>query len=305
MFKVLIVGCGDLGGEVARQLAQLGIQTAGVRRSTSKLDGITIIQADVTHPLSLEPLKQIQPEIVIYCVAADGQTDEQYKANYVDGLCHILATQAENSNLKHVFFVSSTRVYGQTHGEKTDKLLDETDVAIPADFGGERLLEAEKLLDSFAGNAKLSCSTTVLRLSGIYGVGRLRMINLAASLKISPQNWPAQNSWTNRIHRDDAASFIVFLVMQILEPQQVLASKAVQSCYIVTDSKPVTQYEVLNWIAGNLNISTPVQVNLPIAGGKRLSNQAMLATGFILQYPDYQAGYQALLSDYLLTQNYT
>lgn len=304
MVKVLIVGCGDLGSEVASQLTQLDIQTAGVRRSASKLDGVTIIQADVTQPVSLDSLKQIQPKIVIYCVATNGQTDEQYKAQYVDGLRHVLATQAENSNLKHVFFVSSTRVYGQSHGEKTDELLDETDVAIPTDFGGERLLEAENLLNSFAGNTRLSCSSTVLRLSGIYGAGRLRMINLAASLKISPQSWPAQNSWTNRIHRDDAASFIVFLVMQILEPQQMSAGKAIQSCYIVTDSKPVTQYEVLNWIAGKLHISTSANVNPPIAGGKRLSNQAMLATGFILQYPDYQAGYQALLSDYFLTQNY-
>lgn len=276
MAKVLIVGCGDLGGAVAKQLSNLGFDTVGVRRSNSSIEGVTIIQADVTHPASLIDLKYIQPEILIYCVAANGQTDEQYKAHYVDGLRQVLSMQSDNSKLKHVFIVSSTRVYGQ----QTDALLDESTPVMPADFGGVRLLEAESLLNS------LNCNTTVLRLSGIYGVGRLRMINMAKS----PENWPAQNSWTNRIHRDDAAAFMVFLV------QQVSTNAAIQSCYIVTDSKPSRQYEVLNWIANQMQIK--VETKTPVLeGGMRLSNQAMLNSGFRLQYPDFKAGYHALLSD--------
>ena len=280
MTQVLIVGCGDLGGAVAKLLAKSGIQTTGVRRSTG---GTDTIQADVTQPASLEVLKLVKPEVLIYCVAANGQTDEQYKAHYVDGLQHVLATQAQNSKLKHVFFVSSSRVYGQV----TDKLLDESVVAVPADFGGVRLLEAEGLLNT------LVCNTTVLRLSGIYGEGRLRMINLAQL----PAGWPAQNSWSNRIHRDDAAAFMVFLV------QQVLAGKNIEDCYIVTDSMPVPQHEVLLWLADRLGIEVPSHIAThsapPIEGGKRLSNQTMLATGFLLQYPHYKAGYRALLDEYL------
>ena len=275
MEKVLIVGCGDLGGTVAAQLSAMNIQVTGVRRTDATISGVDIIQADITEAPSLEVLKPIQPDILIYCVAANGQTDEQYKANYVDGLRNVLATQSENSNLKHVFFVSSTRVYGQ----KTDVLLDESTPAIAADFGGERLLEAEALLNN------LSCNTTVLRLSGIYGAGRLRMINLAKS----PQNWPAQNSWSNRIHKNDAAAFMVFLVLK------VLASKPIGACYIVTDSKPSAQYEVLSWIANQMQINSDV-TSPAIEGGKRLSNQSMLSTGFQLQYPDFMSGYQALLA---------
>jgi nucleoside-diphosphate-sugar epimerase len=275
MAKILIVGCGDLGGTVATQLSAMNIQVTGVRRSDAAISGVEIIQADITDVSSLEVLKPIQPDILIYCVAANGQTDEQYKANYVDGLRNVLATQLENPSLKHVFFVSSTRVYGQ----KTDALLDESMPAIAADFGGERLLEAEALLNN------LSCNTTVLRLSGIYGAGRLRMINLAKS----SQNWPAQNSWSNRIHKDDAAAFMVFLVLK------VLASKPVGTCYIVTDSKPSTQYAVLSWIANQMQISSDITTPV-IEGGKRLSNQSMLSTGFQLQYPDFMAGYRALLA---------
>lgn len=275
---VLIVGCGDLGGALASQLALSGIRTVGVRRSTQSLDtdssrnGV-IITADVTRPATLKVLDSVYPEILVYCVAASGQTDVAYKAAYVDGLRHVLATQQNNKRLKHVFFVSSTRVYGQ----ETDALLDETSIPVPADFGGERLLEAESLLQTF------SCNSTVLRLSGIYGPGRLRMINLASS----PDDWPKQNTWSNRIHRDDAAGFILFLI------QQILAGTTPQACYMVTDSRPATQHEVLGWLAKQLRASTP---QLPQAsGGRRFGNQAMLATGYKLRYPDYQAGYRSLL----------
>lgn len=277
--KVLIVGMGDLGAVTARLLVQSGIQVAGLKRTVasgmdeSANSGIEMIAADVTQPSTLTELQSLYPDMIVYCVAASGQTDAEYKAAYVDGLRNVLATQANNSRLKHVFFVSSSRVYGQD----TQALLDETTPALPADFGGQRLLEAEHLLRT------LPCATTVLRLSGIYGPGRLRMLNLAKS----PAHWPKQNTWSNRIHRDDAAAFITFLI------HQVLAGSTLQSCYIVTDSRPVPQYEVLSWLATQLQMPKPAQ--LPASAGKRLSNSNMLATGFKLQYADYEVGYRTLL----------
>lgn len=281
--KVLIVGLGDLGAEIARQLQQLQIKVIGLRRSVpaehDKNISIDMIAADVTQPASLQVLQTIEPQIIVYCVAANGQTDVEYQAAYVEGLRNILATQRHNSQLRHVFFVSSTRVYGQD----TDELLDESIAALPSDFGGKRLLEGEQFLQS------LACGHTVLRLSGIYGPGRLRMINLAKA----PDYWPAQNIWSNRIHRDDAAAFIVFLI------RQVLAGDYIQHCYIVTDCKPTPQYEVLAWLAAQMQTRQPEVPpgGFPVGGGKRLSNQSMLATGFKLQYPDYQAGYRSLLQE--------
>lgn len=273
--QILIVGMGDLGTEVAMRLLAEGLQVVGVKRSPLQHDAIKTIQADVTKAESLQALSALYPDILIYCVAASGQSDAEYKAAYVDGLRNVIATQQQNKNLQHVFFVSSTRVYGQD----TQDLLNESIPAVPADFGGERLLEAERLLRA------LSCKTTVLRLSGIYGSGRLRMINLAKSAAA----WPKQNSWSNRIHRDDAASFIVFLT------KRALAAELVADCYIVTDSCPVPQYKVLNWIAERLHCAQPEQ--LPVSGGKRLHNQRLLETGFKLQYPDYRVGYQALINE--------
>lgn len=274
---VLIIGCGDLGCAVARQLSQHNIQVAGVRRSQVDIPGITVINADVTQPSSLTSLSHLTPQIILYCVAAGGQTDAQYKAHYVDGLDNVLKTQVSNTNLKHVFFVSSTRVYGQ----QTEQLLDETVEPVPNDFGGERLLQAEQLLI-----AKGGYQSTVLRLSGIYGPGRLRMIRLAET-----GQWPEHDSWSNRIHRDDAAAFICYLM------QKVLAGSTILDHYIVTDNQPVRQYEVLGWIAAKLGrpgIPSQPEVRL---SGKRLNNTAMRASGYQIQYPDYQAGYGALIAN--------
>jgi len=104
MAKVLIVGCGDLGSAIAKRLHP-NHTVIGLRQSEKLLPlGMQTIQADVTQPNSLKVLRNIMPNIIIYCVAASAQTDENYQAHYVTGLKNILATQNTNTHLQHVFF---------------------------------------------------------------------------------------------------------------------------------------------------------------------------------------------------------
>ena len=272
-----------MGSEIARLLALANHQVTGVRASNKPLPAkLHAIQADVTQAKTLTILENLKPEILIYCVAANGQTDENYKAIYVDGLKNVLATQANNHALQHVFFVSSTRVYGQTYNPlKPEEFLDENTPAIPADFGGERLLEAENVLKQSA------CEATSMRLSGIYGVGRLYLVNMAKDVA----RWPQENHWSNRIHRDDAARFIAFCC------EKASKNEKVEACYIVTDDMPTQQYEVLTWLANKQGVDVS-QVKAPAAqGGKRLSNARMRATGFELHYPNYQIGYTEILQN--------
>jgi nucleoside-diphosphate-sugar epimerase len=275
MANILIIGCGDLGTAIAQNLQQNHTVT-GLRRSQIALpDGMQTLFADVTQADSLHILHDLKPNIIIYCVSAGGATDAQYQASYVQGLKNVLSTQSNNAQLQHVFFVSSTRVYGQI----SDEILDENTPAIPADFGGERLLEAENALKT------LVCKSTSMRLSGIYGKGRLYLVNMAQD----PNRWPENNSWSNRIHRDDAANFIAFIVNKSCN------NEAVKDCYIVTDDMPTLQYDVLTWLAQQQKIDTS-HIKVPKQqGGKRLSNSGMRATGFALQYPNYQVGYSKIL----------
>jgi nucleoside-diphosphate-sugar epimerase len=273
--KVLLVGCGDLGSTIATNLKHEH-EVTGLRRSIhAASSGIQIMCADVTQPNTLSALQNLNPNIIVYCISADGPSDAQYQAAYVTGLKNVLATQANNHTLTHVFFVSSTRVYGQV----TDDLLDENIPAIPADFGGERLLEAENALKH------LPCEAISMRLSGIYGTGRLYLANMAKDVS----KWPQENHWSNRIHRDDAAGFIAFMVEKAAKNQQL------EDCYIVTDDMPTQQYEVLTWLAKQQNVDVSNVKMLAPKGGKRLSNKRLRDTGFELQYPNYQVGYGEIL----------
>ncbi len=278
MAKVLIVGCGDLGTAIANRLQQSHEVIGLLRNIHAPSSSIRTIYADVILPDSLSQLELLKPNIVIYCVSAGGQTDAQYQAAYVQGLKNVLATQTQNANLQHVFFVSSTRVYGQN----TQEILDESTPAIPNDFGGERLLEAENVLKN------MPCKSTSMRLSGIYGKGRLYLVNMAKDFA----KWPKENHWSNRIHRDDAAGFIAFMVEKAIKNQQVA------DLFIVTDDMPTQQYEVLTWLANQQKIDTS-HIKMPLAqGGKRLSNRQLSDTGFQLQYPNYQIGYREILKTF-------
>lgn len=280
MAKILIIGCGDLGTAIAMQLQQSQQQVIGVRLSAESLpNDMQTIQADVTKPETLSALAHLDAEMIIYCVSASAHTDENYQAHYVLGLKNVLATQTQNTYLQHVFFISSTGVYGQTFDQHSQEFFNEEIPAIPIDFSGRRMLEAENLL------TELPCKSTSLRLSGIYGTGRLALVNKAKD----PNNWPEHNGWSNRIHRDDAARFVAFLVQNVLDQQPI------EPCYILTDDMPTLQYDVLTWLANKQSVDTSHIQTPATQGGKRLSNQRMRATGFELQYPNYQIGYSKVL----------
>ena len=127
-----------------------------------------------------------------------------------------------------------------------------------------------------------------MRLSGIYGNGRLYLANMAKDVT----KWPKENNWSNRIHRDDAAGFIAFLADKALKNQPI------EDCYIVTDDMPTQQYEVLQWLAIQQGIDTSSIQTPLISGGKRLSNKRLRSTGFQLQYPNYQVGYSKILKTF-------
>jgi hypothetical protein len=106
-----------------------------------------------------------------------------------------------------------------------------------------------------------------------------------------PDRWPLSNKWTNRIHRDDAARFIMYLC------EKVITGETIADCYIGTDDMPTLQYDVLTWLANKLSIEVP-QTNVNAAiGGKRLSNQRLHDSGFQLTYANYQFGYSEILKN--------
>ena len=275
--RVLIIGCGQLGFSIVNNADSDVFKLYGFSRSLRKSPAsIEMHQVDILKTEAIDAIKLVNPEIIIYAVSADTQSIESYQDHYVLGLKKTYEAILELDHFKHLFFVSSTRVYGQ----KTTKILSELDIAEPSDYGGEALMEAETVA------RQLKDKATILRLSGIYGPNRKRMIQLAQS---NPGNWPATNNWSNRIHEEDAARFIVFLM------KRIMMNESIEPLYLVTDGVPTKQYDVLTWIRNRLQLTTDT-IELPILeSGKQLQSVLLNQTGFVLKYPDFTYGYEAII----------
>jgi nucleoside-diphosphate-sugar epimerase len=149
---------------------------------------------------------------------------------------------------------------------------------VPRGFNGEVLLEAERLL------AAHPVTSIVLRLAGLYGPGRLQLLErLRAGKAVVPRTLP---HWANRIHVDDAAAAIVHL-LALPEPQ---------SLYLGVDNTPLRLDVLYDHLTGLLGLPPAVDGPAPAGvGSKRLSHARLCASGFVPRWPDARAGYAALL----------
>ncbi|HET7138836.1 MAG TPA: SDR family oxidoreductase [Arthrobacter sp.] len=277
---ILLAGCGDLGTEAGLRFAAAGHRVVGWRRSPEKLpSAIEGVAADLRS--ADLPVIPAATAAVVVAVAADSPTEEAYRAAYVDGLAHVLdALERDGVAPRRVLFVSSTAVYGDAGGG----WVDESTTAAPGGFSGRILWEAEELLQArLAGSAT---SATSLRLGGIYGPGRTRLIDQVRS---GTAVVPDDERFTNRIHRDDAAAAIVHLATMPSEPGAV---------YVGVDNSPAELGSVLRFLASELGVAEPPTGNAGRArgGNKRCRNALLRSTGFDVVFPSFREGYREILA---------
>jgi nucleoside-diphosphate-sugar epimerase len=277
---ILLAGCGDLGTEAGLRFHALGHRVVAWRRSPAKLPAaIEGAAADLSAP-NLPPIPADTSAVVI-AVAADSPTEEAYRAAYVDGLTHVFdALERDAVKPQRVLFVSSTAVYGDAGGG----WVDESTPPRPGGFSGRILMEAEQLLqDRLSGTGMTGTS---LRLGGIYGPGRTRLID---QVRGGTAVVPEDARYTNRIHRDDAAAAIVHLATMPSEPAPV---------YVGVDNDPADLGTVLRFLAAELVLSEPPVGDAgPARGGnKRCRNDLLRSTGFEFAFPSFREGYRDILA---------
>lgn len=271
--RVLIAGCGDVGTRLGRRLCADGREAWGLRRDPSGLPGeIRPLAADLSSRESLRGLPS-DFDAVVFLPTPDERSEQAYRQTYVNGLQHLAEVLGPQS--PRWLVVSSTAVYGQQRGE----WVDEDSATEPGRFNGRVLLEMEALAHSLAG------PSSVVRCSGIYGPGRTWLLNRARSGADVQQSPPA---WTNRIHAEDVAGFLSHL-LGVDEPAPL---------YLASDDQPAPRYEVMAWLAEQLGAPPPSGFDAPGADqGRRVRNILMTRSGYRLRYPDFRAGYGALLAD--------
>jgi nucleoside-diphosphate-sugar epimerase len=279
--RVLIAGCGDVGAALGLELTAAGHDVWGLRREPAGLPAtIHPLRADLTRPATLAGLPR-GIDLVVYTAAPAESTDPAYQAVYVEGLRGLLEALAADHETppRRVVFTSSTAVYGQTDGS----WVDETSATDPRDFRGRRLLEAERTL--LAG----PIPATVVRLGGIYGAGRTRLVDRLRRGEAACAAGPPR--YGNRIHRDDCVGAL----------RHVIALPRPDPLYLAVDHEPADECEVLRWLARELGLPPPKIVAADGAGprsNKRARNDRLVASGYRFRYPTFREGYAAELGPF-------
>ena len=279
--RVLIAGCGYVGCRLAEMLVARGDRVWGMRRGPAELPGgVRPLVGDVTDPATLEGLPE-GLDAVVHAVSPGGRSRDAYHAVYVDGLTNLLdAVERQRGEGVRALLVGSTGVYGQTDG----RWVDETTDPEPADPTGEVLLEAEALV------GRRGRPGIVLRLGGIYGPGRTRVVRRVTS---GDAGCPDPGKHGNRIHVEDAAGAAAHL----------LALDDPHPLYLGVDRDPAPLREVYRWIAARAGAADPCagaeseewEARGRRGTSKRCSSDRLTASGYRFRYPTFREGYAALM----------
>lgn len=287
--SLLIIGCGDLGTALGNRMVAAGWTVWGVRRRPEVLPSSIIgVAADVVSGDNLSRLSLLRPTAVVVALTPERFSDTAYRQVFVEGSQRIIA--ALHPSPAGVLFVSSTSVYHQNDGG----WVDECSATQPASFSGRRLLEAEQV---WADSGLPSCS---VRLGGLYGPGRDHLLRRLRSGKRSaePPHYPSHHlahhpppHYSNRIHRDDAVGLLAHLLGIVAEGGHLPA----RCCGV--DSEPAPLVEIERWLAEAMGLDwSRLEVDAVGRGGnRRVSNRALLASGYQMLYPSYREGFATML----------
>ena len=207
-WDIIILGCGRLGGNLKTALESEKLHILGVRRRRVPGDP-TFIDLDLDLAQSWDQLAQLpltQHTVIIAAVTPDARTEDAYRERYVGVSARLRQFQSLSGRRHRVIWVSSTAVFGQQQVGN----LDESVQPEPDHWRGHRLREAEQNIE------QSKAPTTVVRLAGLYtaeSLSRLKEPEFRAQL--NPE------SVSNRIHREDAVSWLSALASSHLAGQRV------------------------------------------------------------------------------------
>jgi len=262
--KLLLIGHGYLGREVARRFREAGWEVLPV----SLNGGEDALACDVSNAAAVQGLPEA--DAIVHCAASGRGGPEAYRHVYVDG-CRNLSQRYPG---KLLLFTSSTSIYAQTDG----LVVTEESPAEPDRETGKILLEAEGVV--------LQADGIVARLAGIYGPGRSVILKKFLSGEAILEDDGSR--YLNQIHRDDAAEAICHLV-----------SGQTRGVYNVSDSMPLTQkvcYEALSeQFDRPLPPSGPRDLHRKRGWThKQVSNAKLKATAWQPRFPSFLDAAQAV-----------
>jgi hypothetical protein len=271
--KLILLGF----GQVASNLSELVGQSAssynliGTSRNTEKCNHLS------------------QNDITPFYIAPDFPLRQQKEFSRIAENANILASLPPHGNSdklfsslsahsKRIIYISSTSVYGNYSG-----VVDENTAPDWSNPRSKSRLEAEKFW--------LDAGAIILRAPGLYGPKsglHLRLGN--GTYRLPPKN----DNYISRIHLQDLARIIsgIFSKLSLSD-----------SIYLIGDSQPATQLEVVSWLCQKLNLAMPAlakpdQVPISLTANRRVNGKKILQElNLQLQFPTFKEGYLNCLKE--------
>ena len=298
---VLVVGTGYLGSRVAGLATREEVTVHTTTRTREKFpafrsQGWSPVRFDWTQepgPENEIPALSASPRVLV-AVSYDRNSGVGREESQVGGLKRLLGLLPADAR---ICYISTTGVYHQVDGA----WVDESSPAEPSREGGRAHLRAEELIQQNRFDGRWH----VLRLSGIYGPGRVPRI---ADVRDGRPIASLETGYLNLIHVDDAAAAV--LASWHLLGQRMIAPEASRSdhhaheddnagLFLISDDEPVVRREFYQEIARQCG-APPPQFKAPAVdspklmrseSNKRIRNQKMKRVLLpTLRYPNYRSG---------------
>jgi nucleoside-diphosphate-sugar epimerase len=208
--RILIIGCGDIGLRVAKQLIRhykvFALTSQVSRFAELRAVGVTPLLGNLDEPNSLWRLSAIA-ETVIHLAPPQnmGRLDRRTR-----NLIRILSQRP--NQVRRLIYVSTTGVYGNHSGAH----VSETTPVHPESERAWRRVDAECTLRLWA--LAHGVILTILRVPGIYALDRLPLERLEAK---TPALLPEEDAYSNHIHSEDLARLVCSAVYHG-KPQRVI-----------------------------------------------------------------------------------
>jgi nucleoside-diphosphate-sugar epimerase len=208
--SILIIGCGDIGLRVAKQLSRshrvFALTSSQNRFQELREVGATPILGNLDQPETLWRLSGLA-QTVIHLAPPQNQGSRDCRTR------NLLRILAQGSHVvSRLIYISTTGVYGDHRGAK----VSESTPVNPLSERAQRRVDAERVLRLW-GPAH-GVAVTILRVPGIYAADRLPIDRLQSQ---TPALIAEEDAYSNHIHSDDLARLVCAAVYHG-KPQRII-----------------------------------------------------------------------------------
>lgn len=194
MTEILIAGCGYIGERVARLYHEPGSDVTCLVRSADHQarlfsEGFQAVVCNFDDPASIPPLDSAGSILLYFVPPPGGGVTDTRARTFCASLVHSGAPAT-------IVYISATSVYSESAGG----VVTESSPTVPTSAMGKRRLDAEGVFREYG--AASGSTVVILRVSGIYGPGRLPLMQISQRQPLLREE---ESGPSNRIHADDLA----------------------------------------------------------------------------------------------------